>query len=333
MNGLRRRATKLSQRKPDVAAVTRRRACGCILSALCCATALQAQASALNAGAVELIEVARGLHVFRGVHDEATPENLGAIANIAAIIGEEAVAVVDTGGTLAWGSRFRTAIGLLTTLPIRYVINSHVHPDHVLGNAAFDADAPEIVGHAKLPDALAARGGYYLQQVTELFGDAAAGTRIVTPTMLISGRQEVDLGGRILRLEAHPTAHTDNDLSVFDLATNTLLTSDLLFMDRIPVIDGSLNGWLAVLNDLRQMPADLVVPGHGPASAPWPAALDAEERYLRTIQSELRALIAAGATMEQAVETAGQAERNSWLLFDSFHSRNIVTAFAELEWE
>jgi len=208
-----------------------------------------------------------------------------------------------------------------------------VHPDHILGNAAFDADGPEIVGHAKLPDALAARGSYYLKHVTELLGDAAVGTRIVTPTMLISDRQEIDLGGRVLRLQAHPTAHTDNDLSVFDMATNTLLASDLLFMDRIPVIDGSLNGWLAVLNDLRQLPADRVIPGHGPASASWPAALDAEEHYLRTIQSDIRALITAGATMEQAVETAGQGERNSWLLSDNFHSRNIVTAFAELEWE
>jgi glyoxylase-like metal-dependent hydrolase (beta-lactamase superfamily II) len=137
----------------------------------------------------------------------------------------------------------------------------------------------------------------------------------------------------VLQLQAHRTAHTDNDLSVFDMATNTLLASDLLFIDRIPVIDGSLNGWLAVLDDLRRLRADRVVPGHGPASAPWPAALDAEERYLRTLQTDIRALIADGATMEQAVETAGRDEKTAWLLFDEYHARNVVTAFAELEWE
>jgi len=294
---------------------------------------LRAQGAALAADAVELIEVAPGLHVFRGAHDEATTANLGAIANIGVLIGGNAVAVVDTGGSFAWGKRFRRAVQSLTDLPIRYVINSHMHPDHILGNAAFDADRAEIVGHAKLPDALAARGGYYLRHVAEQLGDVSAGTRIVEPTILVKDRHDIDLGGRVLRLQAHATAHTDNDLSVFDIATNTLLASDLLFMERLPVIDGSLNGWLAVSNDLRHLPADRVVPGHGPASADWPAALDAQERYLRTIQSDIRTLIAAGATIEYAVENAGRSEQGSWLMFDEYHPRNVVTAFSELEWE
>jgi quinoprotein relay system zinc metallohydrolase 2 len=325
--------TKLPQSETDLTRVTRRHACACLLSALCCSPALQAQGAALAADAVELTEVAPGLHVFHGAHEEATVGNLGAIANIAVVVGERMVAIVDTGGSFAWGMRLRAAVRSLTDLPIRYIINSHVHPDHVLGNAAFDADRPEIIGHAKLPDALAERGVYYLKHVAELLGDTSAGTRIVEPTMLINNRQQIDLGGRVLQLQAHRTAHTDNDLSVFDMATNTLLASDLLFIDRIPVIDGSLNGWLAVLDDLRRLRADRVVPGHGPASAPWPAALDAEERYLRTLQTDIRALIADGATMEQAVETAGRDEKTSWLLFDEYHARNVVTAFAELEWE
>jgi quinoprotein relay system zinc metallohydrolase 2 len=333
MSALRPHTTNLPQHEAGAAGVTRRHACGCILSMLCCGTALQAQATVLAADTVELVEVAPGLHVFRGAHEEATAGNLGAIANIAVLIGQETVAIVDTGGSFGWGNRFRAAIRSLTELPIRYVINSHVHPDHILGNAAFEADGPEIIGHAKLPDALAARGSYYLEHVTALLGTAAVGTRIVGPTMLVNDRQEIDLGDRVLRLRAHSTAHTDHDLSVFDTATNTLLASDLLFMDRIPVIDGSLNGWLEVLNELRRLPADRVIPGHGPASAPWPDALDDEERYLRTMQSDIRALIAAGGTIEQAVETAGRSERGSWLLFDDYHARNIVTAFAELEWE
>jgi glyoxylase-like metal-dependent hydrolase (beta-lactamase superfamily II) len=81
------------------------------------------------------------------------------------------------------------------------------------------------------------------------------------------------------------------------------------------------------------VPATQVVPGHGPAVAPWPQALEAEERYLKTLQADIRAAIATGRTMEQAVATAGQSERDGWLLFDEYHARNVVTAFAELEWE
>ena len=303
-------------------------------AAFCCLPSLRAQAAALAADALELVEVAPGLHVFRGAHAEATAANLGAIANITVVIGADAVAVIDSGGSFAWGRRLRRAIAGLTPLPIRYLINSHVHPDHIFGNGAFTADAPEIWAHAKLPAALAARGAFYLDRVKEALGDeSAAGTRIVAPTHTVAQSQQLDLGGRILHLQAHPTAHTDNDLSVFDESTGTLIAGDLLFMERLPIIDGSLNGWLAVLDQLRQMSANRVVPGHGPAAAPWPAALEPQARYLRTLQFDLRALIAAGVPMEKAVETAAQAERGEWRLFDDYNARNVVTAYAELEWE
>ncbi len=326
--------TELPQLHPHPPALGRRRACGCLLSAaFCCLPGLKAQAAALATNALELTEVATGVHVFHGVHEEATSTNLGAIANIAVIIGNEAVAVVDTGGSLAWGNRLRSAVRTMTSLPIRYLINSHVHPDHIFGNAAFDSDAPEIWGHYKLPESLAARGQFYLDQINELLGGAAEGTRVVAPARLVNGTQELDLGGRVLRLESHPTAHTDNDLTVFDAATGTLVASDLLFMERLPAIDGSLNGWLSVLAALRNIPAARVVPGHGPPAAAWPAALEPQERYLQRLRTDLRNLIAAGIPMEKAVETAGQSERANWVLFDDYNARNVVTAYAELEWE
>jgi len=326
--------TELPQRYPLPPSLGRRHACGCLLSAaFCCLPGLKAQAAALAANAVELTEVAPGIHVFHGVHEEATSANLGAIANIAVIIGNKAVAVVDTGGSLAWGTRLRSAIRSLTALPIRHLINSHVHPDHIFGNAAFDSDGLEIWGHYKLPESLAARGQFYLDQVKELLGGDAEGTRVVAPTRLVNGVQELDLGGRVLRLASHPTAHTDNDLTVYDGATGTLFASDLLFMERLPAIDGSLNGWLSMLAALRNVPAARVVPGHGPVSAPWPAALERQERYLQRLRADLRHLIAAGIPMETAVETAGQSERAHWRLFDDYNARNVVTAYAELEWE
>ncbi|MEX0815592.1 MAG: MBL fold metallo-hydrolase, partial [Dongiaceae bacterium] len=162
---------------------------------------------------------------------------------------------------------------------------------------------------------------------------AAAGTRVVTPTLTVADRLEIDLGGRLLRLTAHPTAHTDNDLTVQDTATGTLWLGDLLFRERIPVIDGSLKGWLEVTEALRRTAAARVVPGHGAVTEDWPGALDPQERYLRALLDEIRAALAAGGRMEAAVETVGRAERGKWLLFDDYHARNIVTAFAELEWE
>jgi quinoprotein relay system zinc metallohydrolase 2 len=288
------------------------------------------------AGAAEpliLTEIAPGVFVHQGPHEEATPENLGGFANVGCIVGEDAVAVIDSGGGAAHGRLLREAIARVTDKPLRYLILTHMHPDHSLGAAAFTDSGAVVVGHHKLPRALAARGAHYIAALEDLIGDAAAGTEAVEPSLLVEDRLSLDLGGRVLELTAWPTAHSDNDLTVFDPASSTLWAGDLLFMQRIPAVDGSLKGWLEVMEGLRQIPAARVVPGHGPATAAWPAALADQERYLTTLLSEIRAMIAAGGTMEQAVARVGQAERGRWQLFERYHARNIVTGFAELEWE
>jgi quinoprotein relay system zinc metallohydrolase 2 len=278
-------------------------------------------------------EVAPGIFVHRGGHELAGAGNLGAIANVGFVVGRDAVAVIDSGGAARGGARLRAAIRELTALPIGYVIASHVHPDHLLGHAAFLEDRPTFVGHARLPAALAMRGQYYLDNLADELGALAEGTAIVAPTLTVAEQASIDLGGRMLRLVAHATAHTDNDLSVFDEATGTLWLADLLFMERVPVIDGSLLGWLGVLEAVQAWSAARAVPGHGPASAPWPTAARAQVRYLERLRDDIRALIARGGTIEEAVTEAGADERASWRLFDFYHGRNVTAAFAELEWE
>lgn len=280
-----------------------------------------------------MTEIAPRVYVFTGVHENPDLDNLGAISNIGFIVGDAAVAVIDTGGSLIVGTRLLAAIRRVSDLPVRYVINTHVHPDHVMGNGAFLAAGAEFVGHYKLPRAMAARGSHYLNRLNDLLGAAADGSVIVAPTMTVRDRLELDLGGRILSLTAYPTAHTDADLTVFDNVTGTLWTGDLLFTERTPVIDGSLKGWLGVIATLRGRNATLVVPGHGAVTRDWPGALNAQERYLNVLATEIRATIARGGAIEDAIARVGQSERGAWRLFDDFHPRNVTASFAELEWE
>lgn len=262
------------------------------------------------------------------------PTNGGHIANVGWIVGDDAVAVVDTGATAAFGRRIREAVQAVTDRPIRYVIATHVHPDHLFGHVAFLEDDPVFVGHRRLPAALAQRGAFYLDNLMETFGKLAEGTEVVVPDLLVEDVMEIDLGGRRLTLRAHETAHTDNDLTVLDQASGVLFAGDLVFMERCPVLDGSLLGWLDVIDELSGIGAKTVVPGHGPAKAAIPGAFAPEARYLRTLRDSVRAYIAENGLLEHAVRALPlESERSRWVLFDETHPRNVTAAYAELEWE
>jgi quinoprotein relay system zinc metallohydrolase 2 len=256
------------------------------------------------------------------------------MANASFIVGSDGVAVIDTLGSAVAGRELRAAIRAVTNKPIRYVINTHMHPDHVFGNAAFKEDNPVYVGHHKLARGLASRAERYLAINKQMLGDEAfQGIEIILPTLAVDGSQTLDLGGRSLVLETQRTAHTDNDMTITDSATDTLFLGDLLFSVHVPTLDGSIKGWLALLDELSRKRAARVVPGHGPRSMELPGALEPEQRYLAAIANDVRRLIKEGKTLEDATKVAGFSERDAWKLFDQYHVRNVTAAFAELEWE
>lgn len=295
--------------------------------------AATAAAAAERSGApLPVREIASGVYVYEAPVALAAPANEGAIANLGFVVGRDGVAVIDTGGSLAAGRRFLAAIREKTDRPIRFVINTHVHPDHVLGNAAFRETGAQFVGHRQLPAALAARLPFYLSSNRALIGGAFEGTGGVPPTTLVERQLDLDLGGRILRVEAWPTAHTNTDLTVRDLATDTWFLGDLLFSRHVPAVDGKLAGWRNTLRALAGRSAARVVPGHGPASMAWPAAAAPLARYLDRLDGDVRALLREGRTLREAAEQAGVAEKNDWTLFDDFNARNATMAYQELEW-
>lgn len=300
---------------------------------LLAASLLLGLGSTLRAETLSLKEVAPGLFVHQGVHEVPDTKNRGEIANIGFVIGSNCVAVIDTGGSPSQGQQLREAIQQITSVPICYVINTHVHPDHIYGNRSFQHEGVRFVGHHKLGHAMALRAPYYSDMAQRDLGIALSHENFVPPDLPVEGTLDLDLGGRILKLTAHPTAHTDNDLSVFDSKTRTLWLADLLFMGHLPVIDGSLLGWLKEIEQLRNIPASQVIPGHGPVTADWPLALTGEENYLKSLAAEIRTAIHANKTIEQAMIEVGQKNRLDWQLFDAFHKRNVAAAFAELEWE
>lgn len=283
---------------------------------------------------LEMVEVAAGVYVHQGRVEPVSPGNAADQANIGFVIGETEVAVIDAGGSRVIGERLYAAIRARTDLPIGYAILTHMHPDHTYGASVFREAGAAIVGHEKLGAALANRiESYTASLLRDTDAEIAMATPVVLPDITVTDATEIDLGDRILALEAHPTAHTDNDLTVRDRTTDTWWMGDLVFDRHLPAMDGSVRGWLALLDRLGQEPAARVVPGHGAATLPWPDAMGPTRDYLAALVEQTRAAIAAGESLGTATKHLGQDLRGDWLLFDAFNARNATAIYRELEWE
>ncbi|MGR8929668.1 MAG: quinoprotein relay system zinc metallohydrolase 2 [Gammaproteobacteria bacterium] len=283
--------------------------------------------------ALSMSEVAPGIFLHLSEHHWPDRDNHGEIANIGFIVGDTCVAVIDSGGNPAQGIALRKAINQTTNKPICYVINTHVHPDHIYGNSAFKEAGVRFIGHHKLARAMATRAPHYLSKADELLDIRVGPDNIVPPDLQVRDTMTINLGNRELLLTAHSTAHTDNDLSVYDKNTGTMWLADLLFLEHIPVIDGSITGWIKELERLEKSHYRVVIPGHGGLVTDWPQGMQAQKAYLTRLAEELRSMIKQGKTLEYAVENAGLWAKEQWQLFEQFHRKNVTIAFAELEWE
>ncbi|WP_237153499.1 quinoprotein relay system zinc metallohydrolase 2 [Oryzibacter oryziterrae] len=304
------------------------------LASLALMAAMALSCSLAEAAPLTITEIAPGVFAHQGQVEPMTLGNRGNIANIGFIVGDKSVAVVDTGGSVAEAQDLLETIRSTTDKPISHVILTHMHPDHIFGSAAFLRPDVAFVGHARLNAAIEARYSYYLEANRPILGEKLVRELSQAHvTLPVADRLDIDLGGRIISLRAWPLAHTDNDLTVLDQKTGVMFTGDLVFTTHTPSIDGSIRGWLKVLDEMARMPVSKIVPGHGAIGAPWPAAMQAEQRYLNVLVDDIKAALAANKTLAETVETAGRSEAGNWLLFDDYNKRNVTTAFAELEWE
>ena len=284
---------------------------------------------------LNIVEVRPGMFVHQGEHLDIDEGYHGDICNIGFIIGNESIAVIDTGGTIEIGEELLSEIRNRSNLPIRYVINTHVHLDHIYGNAAFINETPIFVGHENLPKAMQLRKAFYEKLNFDFMGIDPKHSVQVPPTKTVKINEEIflDLGGRLLKVKAYPEAHTNNDVTILDVNSNTLWAGDLLFIERTPVIDGDINGFIKVLDEIKKDQYSLVVPGHGTPSEKPHLAFEKIKSYLEKLRDAIRLAIDNGVGLHEATETLLSDESSNWLLFDVQNKRNINYVYPKMEWE
>ena len=292
---------------------------------------------------LDVKKIADGVYVHYGKHENIYEgSNIGDIANLGFIIGNESIAVIDTGGSHQVGEALKLSIKKISQKPIKYVINTHVHQDHNFGNTAFIPEGAIIYGHFNLKKALKERGSQYIRQISEA-GDKVKGTRIIFPhkviaeissdqTKKLSNKITIDLGNRKLLLTSHPTAHTYSDASVFDLKTKTFFVGDLVQDERLPTMDGLTKDWIKLLDEIEKVNFKIMVPGHGKIQTDN-TALKKTRTYLKILYDDVIDALKKDLHVEKVIDTAAESEKDKWVLFERVNPGNVVRTFMRYEWE
>ena len=283
---------------------------------------------------LEMEELEEGVWVHYGEHLSVRQQQPDDIANIGFIVGERCVAVVDTGGSIQLGQRLLAALRQVSDKPVCYVINTHIHYDHLLGNKAFVAEKPRFVGHSALAGEVEHNREFFLTEFRGNLDEDPGQDDIIGPDILVEKSMELDLGERVLQLIAFSPAHSHSDLAVFDQKTSTLWSGDLVFRERIPTLSASLKGWVAAMEELQSIKPQRVIPGHGRPSGSLEETMAAQRVYLTQLLEDVRTGLQEGLFVHDVIQqTMGAGNPQGWLLFEEQHEGNVQRAYQELEWE
>ena len=288
--------------------------------------------SAPGAG-LEPVALAPSVYAFYGDPGEATWDNAGNTGNTGFIIGRDGVIVVDTGISYRHGQAILEALARTTDKPVQLAIITHGVQEFLFGNAAFAERGVPLLAHARSVELMRSRCEHCLENLRVLLGDAMMrGTRVVLPERTVEASMSLEVAGRKLDLLTFGWGATPGDLVVFDRSSGVLFAGGLLTVQRIPDLrDGKLDGWLAALDRLEQVPARVLVPGHGPAATP--AAIGELRDYLLALDAQARQFYGSGLSLMQALDAAELPAYRHWAMYPTLHRRNVQQRYLELELE
>jgi len=295
-----------------------------ILAALCVVQGVRAAERTAT-------EVAPGVYALLGSGGEVTRENGGRIANVAFVVGSNGVVVADTGISYREGEEIIAAVKHVSDLPIRLAILTRPSQEAIFGAAAFQERGIPVLAHRRSAELIAARCETCLSRLRTMLGEEAmARTRIVKPDRLIDGDTTLELIGRPLQLIAHPWSSAPGAIAVFDPRTSTLITGDLVTINRVPDMrDADPTAWRDVLAQLDATRCRYLVPAYGPVGKCANIATFA--RYLSALETRVDALMKDGVSLAELRDRCDLPEFARWDQYELLHPKNANYTYLRLE--
>lgn len=264
-----------------------------------------------------LTQIADNVYAYVGTTQSSKDNSFGANAGI--IIGRDGIVVVDTLISAKQAQRFIKDIQAISDKPVKYVINTHYHLDHVFGNAEFVKLGAVVIAQENDAQVMAKSAGETLTNIGQ-YGLSPAdmeGTVASYPVLSYGDRLTIDLGDQLVELRHARSAHTDGDTVVYLADKKILFAGDILFTGYHPFLaEGNITEWCGELDDLQTMDVETIIPGHGPLSGKQDLA--EMKAYLLQFDRQAKKLAATGGDAEavtaEMVKTLPQRAEGVWLI-------------------
>lgn len=276
-------------------------------------------------------EVAPGVTCFFGEPEVMNTTNNGNMVNTCYIETATGYVVIDSGSSYAYAESGYKAMQRIKPLPVAWVINTHVHDDHWLGNGFFAQKGVKVLGSDDFVHNASIDSPTRIQ--THISPEAYALTVPTLPDTLVRSDQTLRVGDQEIELRLmKKKAHSDKDMVVFLPKSKTLFAGDLVFNDRVPSLNGgNINGWIEALDALNELNATTIVGGHGYRTDS--KAAEMTYRYLTRMRSEIRKALEEGVGIEDAVQKITMEEFKSLRMYETLHRANVEASYRVLEWE
>lgn len=217
--------------------------------------------------AEKLTQIADNVYAYVNTKNSSKDSSFGANAGI--IIGRDGIVVVDTLISAKDAKRFIRDIRGVSRKPIKYVINTHYHLDHVFGNSEFAKLGAVIIAQGNDKKAMENSAEETFKNISEygLTPKDMKATKLAYPVLTYDNKMEIDIGDQKIELIHARYSHTEGDTLVYLSDKKVLFTGDVLFTDYHPFLaEGNIEEWVKELDDIKSMDVKQIIPGHGPLS-------------------------------------------------------------------
>lgn len=274
-------------------------------------------------------KVSENTHCFFGLSEVMDERNNGNMSNSCFVNMGTSYLVIDSGPTYSYALQAYEKMKQIKNLPISYVINTHIHDDHWLGNAYYREIGVKIIGSHAFKDEVKVDMTRMQRRISP---EAYEKTTQEFPTVFVEEEKILKIDGKKVHIvSVNKKAHTGSDLFVYIPSEKMVFVGDLVFNDRIPSIrDGNLKGWMDTLDEIREMDVKFIIGGHGEIVDR--SSIDMTYNYVKTLRERVVALLEDGEDIADVINMVKMEEFKSVNFYDSMHRQNVDIAYRMLEW-